>query len=160
MPAVLRHVFLDGEFMERERLLSGLDLAQVTARPGGATHSIYDELWHAAEWQRIVVERDEDPGEAWAPGGYPFPTEDPATLEEWHGLVERFLRGARQAVAWAESLEGRGEELEPGWPVADVLASLAAHNAYHLGKIVALRQVLGAWPPPEQAGGSPAGGAV
>jgi hypothetical protein len=25
---------------------------------------------------------------------------------------------------------------------------LAVHNAYHLGKIVALRQVIDAWPPP------------
>jgi hypothetical protein len=25
---------------------------------------------------------------------------------------------------------------------------LAVHNAYHLGKIVALRQVIHAWPPP------------
>ena len=144
-----RHLFLSGEFMARERLLSGLDLAQVTARPGGAPHSIHDELWHAAEWQRIVVERDESAGEAWSPGGYPFPAEGPASLEEWQDLVERYLSGARRAVAWAESLEGRGEELEPGWSVADVLASLAVHDAYHLGKIVALRQVLGAWPPPE-----------
>jgi hypothetical protein len=33
--------------------------------------------------------------------------------------------------------------------MADALNSLAVHNAYHLGKIVALRQSIGAWPPPE-----------
>lgn len=143
------HVFAAGEFMKRERLLSGLGLEQVTARPGKVPHSIYDELWHAAEWQRIVVERDEALGEAWLAGGEPFPTAVPKRVEEWHGLVEKFLHGAREAAKWGESLEGRGEELDPGWPVADVLASLATHNAYHLGKIVALRQVLGAWPPPQ-----------
>src|SRR5690606_39022384 len=143
-----RHLFLEGEYMPRARLLAGLTLEQVKARPGGAPHSIYDELWHAAEWQRIVVERDASAGEAWDPGGYPFPTEDPATIEDWHRLVERFLRGAERAVAWAESLDGRGEELEPGWRAADVMASLAVHDAYHLGKIAALRQALGAWPPP------------
>ena len=143
------HVFAEGEFMKRERLLSGLSLEQVTARPGMVPHSIYDELWHAAEWQRIVVERDETLGEAWLEGGEPFPSEVPVRVEEWQRLVEKFLGGAREAAKWGESLEGRGEELEPGWPAADVLASLATHNAYHLGKIVALRQVLGAWPPPK-----------
>jgi hypothetical protein len=31
--------------------------------------------------------------------------------------------------------------------MADELHSVAVHNAYHLGKIVALRQRIGAWPP-------------
>lgn len=146
---MLRHVFLEGEFMTRERLLSGLDLEQVTMRPGKVPHSIYDELWHAAEWQRIVVERDDGAGGDWtkAVGDELFPPEAPERVEEWELLVEKFLRGAKQAVEWGDSLAGPGEELEPGWPVTDVLASLAAHNAYHLGKIVALRQTIGAWPP-------------
>ena len=29
----------------------------------------------------------------------------------------------------------------------DAIQILATHNAYHLGKIVALRQFMGAWPP-------------
>jgi hypothetical protein len=31
--------------------------------------------------------------------------------------------------------------------VRDQLISLATHNAYHLGRIVLLRQLLQAWPP-------------
>jgi hypothetical protein len=31
--------------------------------------------------------------------------------------------------------------------MADELSSVAVHNAYHFGKIVALRQRIGAWPP-------------
>jgi hypothetical protein len=31
--------------------------------------------------------------------------------------------------------------------VRDQLISLAAHNAYHLGRIVVLRQLQQAWPP-------------
>jgi hypothetical protein len=31
--------------------------------------------------------------------------------------------------------------------IRDQLISLASHNAYHLGRIVVLRQLLGAWPP-------------
>jgi hypothetical protein len=35
--------------------------------------------------------------------------------------------------------------------VREQLESLTAHNGYHLGRIVLLRQLLGIWPPP--AGG-------
>src|SRR5690606_3171503 len=131
MADVWRHLFLAGEFMPRERLLSGLGLELVTARPGGVAHSIYDELWHAAEWQRIVVERDDETGGAWGEGGDPFPTSDPERISQWHALVEKYLRGARRAAQWGESLDGPGEELDPGWRVSDVLASLAVHDAYH-----------------------------
>jgi len=40
------------------------------------------------------------------------------------------------------------EEVGPGVTLAERLESLAVHNAYHLGKIVTLRQVIDAWPPP------------
>jgi len=40
------------------------------------------------------------------------------------------------------------KEVRPGVTLAEELESLAVHNAYHLGKIVALRQVIDAWPPP------------
>ncbi|MCC6650022.1 MAG: hypothetical protein IT348_02615 [Candidatus Eisenbacteria bacterium] len=52
----LEHLFLVGEFPERARLLSGLTLEQVTLRPDGASHSIYEELWHAAGYQRFILE--------------------------------------------------------------------------------------------------------
>jgi hypothetical protein len=38
--------------------------------------------------------------------------------------------------------------------MADELYCVAVHNAYHLGKIVALRQRLGAWPPTSASDGS------
>jgi hypothetical protein len=40
------------------------------------------------------------------------------------------------------------EQVGPGVTFAERLEGLAVHNAYHLGKIVALRQVIDAWPPP------------
>ena len=56
------HLFLTGEFPARADLLSGLTLEQVTLRPAGASHSIYEELWHAAAWgqsrERLAVEDD------------------------------------------------------------------------------------------------------
>jgi len=135
------HLFLTGEFRARADLLSGLNLEQVTLRPAGMPHSIYDELWHAAMWQRTVVERESPAG-----GDY-YPTVEPENEQQWHEVVRLFLDGARAAVAWGESPERLTLEVEPGVTMVDELHSLAVHNAYHLGKIVALRQMIGAWPP-------------
>jgi len=49
--------------------------------------------------------------------------------------------------AWGRSPEELAKEVSPGVTFADVLESLAVHNAYHLGKVAALRQAIGAWPP-------------
>ena len=48
----LEHLFLVGEFPERAHLLSGLTLEQVTLCPDGASHSIYEELWHVVAYHR------------------------------------------------------------------------------------------------------------
>ena len=134
------HLFLTGEFRPRADLLSGLTLEQVTRRPAGAPHSIYDELWHAAMWQRAVVEREKPPGAD-------YPSAPPEREEQWSDIVGLFLDGARAAIAFAESPERLALETKPGVTMADELHSVAVHNAYHLGKIVELRQMLGAWPP-------------
>jgi len=136
----LEHLFLTGEFPERARLLSGLTLEQVTLRPDGASHSIYEELWHAAGYQRSIVKGVQ------ATGDY-YPSAGPEHEQHWHDLVQQFLDDAQAAVALAEAPDRLALEVEPGVTMADELESVAVHNAYHLGKIVALRQRIGAWPP-------------
>ena len=145
--SIWEHLFLTGESRARADLLSGLTLEQVTLRPAGASHSIYEELWHAATWQRIVVERDKAAADACVRGGANYPSAAPDHEQQWHDLVQQFLEGAQAAVAWAQAPERLAVEAEPGVTMADELHSLAVHNAYHLGKIVALRQRIGAWPP-------------
>lgn len=144
---IWEHLFLTGEFPARADLLSGLTLEQVALRPEGASHSIYDELWHAATWQRVVIERNEAGGDAWQRGEPDYPSAAPEHEQQWHDLVRLFLDGARAAVAWGQAPERLALEVEPGVTMADELHSLAVHNAYHLGKIVALRQRIGAWLP-------------
>lgn len=143
-----KHLFVDGEFSPRMAMLSGLTFEQVTERPAGASNSIYEELWHVTKWQTIVVERDRAGGDAWLAGGPHFPGGPPDREQAWHDLVKEFLAGAERAVAWGESPEGSATQLDVGWTMKDALQSLAVHSAYHLGKIVALRQRIGAWPPP------------
>lgn len=144
------HLFIDGEFFPRARLLSGLTLAQVTMRPPGLGHSIYEELWHTAKWQSIVVRRDDPAAAEWVSGDQQFPSEMPNDERVWADLVTEFLSGSEKAAQWGRSPEALADEVRPGVTLADRLVSLAVHNAYHLGKIVALRQVIGAWPPPAE----------
>lgn len=140
---IFEHLFLVGEFAQRERLLSGLTLEQVTLRPDGASHSIYDELWHLVGYQQSIIE----------PGGPPpgdlYPTEAPKHEDEWRHLVRVFLSGARTAADLGQAPARLATEVEPGVTLADELNCVAVHNAYHFGKIVSLRMQIGAWPPKE-----------
>ena len=81
------HLFIDGEFMSRARLLSGLTVEQVSVRPPGLPHTIYEELWHTTQWQSIVVQCDEPAAAAWIDGGQDFPSEAPVNERMWEDLV-------------------------------------------------------------------------
>jgi len=140
------HLFLTGEFRAREDLLSGLTLEQVTLRPAGASHSIFEELWHASSIQRCIVEQDKEL-EAVLRGGTRYPSAAPEHEQQWRDLVHEFLEGARGAIALAQEPGRLAAEVEPGLTMGEELSCLAVHNAYHLGKVVALRQMIGAWPP-------------
>jgi uncharacterized damage-inducible protein DinB len=127
-------------------------------KPAGAPHSIYEELWHVVFWQQITLE--------WISGietPYPkssldgFPTVLDMEKESFSALAARFFAGLNAAVAAANDKSRHGRLVRcpsrPGHPVRTMtvleqLENLAAHNAYHLGRIVLLRQLLGAWPPP------------
>lgn len=125
-------------------------------RPAGAPHSIAEELWHIVFWQDHCLQ--------WARGvalDYPARAElgwklfAHITTEEWNELVARFDAGLRQAASYAgdSGMLNRFSTLkEPGAEVlvptvSEVLVGLAVHNAYHLGRIVFLRQLLHEWPP-------------
>lgn len=148
-------LFLTGEFAPRAHILAGLTLEQVGARPAGAPHSIYEELWHAQEWQRLTLDRDEAAYERWERGGQFPPQPAPEDERAWQELVRSFLSYSERAVersrdeTWLETDEA--EQL-PGFTWRNALEHLAVHSAYHMGKIVLLRQLLGIWsPPPDDA---------
>jgi uncharacterized damage-inducible protein DinB len=124
----------------------------------GATHTIYQELWHLAFWQQMTLDWISDVETPYpAKPTDPFPSEAQAAAEPWPELCKRFLEGAKRA-AEAASDTGRLDVMvrcpsRPGhavrlMSVRDQLISLAAHNAYHFGRVVVLRQILGTWPPP------------
>ena len=139
-------------------IVEGLPDDGAHRKVSAAPHTIYEELWHIVFWQQMTLD--------WIAGietpypanmADPFPNPAAIERESWDELRERFFRGMRVAAAVA------GDEIRldvlvtcpsrPGQParimtVREQLESLGAHNAYHFGRIVLLRQLLGCWPPP------------
>ncbi|HTX41824.1 MAG TPA: DinB family protein [Acidobacteriaceae bacterium] len=125
----------------------------------GATHTIYEELWHLTYWQQVMLDRVNGCGTP-SPdhNSASFPTTEQSRAEPWADLCRRFLAGANEAAALVD--RGGSSNLDkvvlcpsPENParsmtVREQLESFAAHNAYHFGRIVQLRQMLGSWPPP------------
>lgn len=141
-----KHLFIDGEYAQRKKILSGLTFEQVKHSPSEQLHSIYAELWHTTRWQTIVVERNKGIYETCQTDEL-YPAHPPEEEEEWFALVSEFLSGLEKALECASTPEKLGVEIEPGVTMSDILHSLAVHNAYHMGKIVAVRQIIGAWTP-------------
>jgi uncharacterized damage-inducible protein DinB len=139
-------------------ILEGLESEAAHAAIAGAPRTIYEELWHIVFWQQITLD--------WIRGietAYPvhasdgFPTPDDAAHENWDQLRERFFQTNREAAAAALDTSRLEVDVHcpsrPGMPtrmmtVREQLESLGAHNAYHFGRIVLLRQLQGLWPPP------------
>ena len=139
-------------------ILEGLGADIVHREVAGAPHTIYQELWHIAFWQQVTLNwigGIETTYPAHASSG--FPTRVDVDRESWAQLCQRFLDGSQKAAATTREVEKLDQPIRcpsrRGAPVRTMsvreqLESLAAHNAYHLGRIVLLRQLSGAWPPP------------
>lgn len=138
-------------------ILEDLNEALVHQKPNGAPHSIYEELWHICFWQQVTldwVSGIETPFPASPADG--FPTVLDMEREPWSQLCSRFFNGMDKAIAAAGEPSLLEEPIRcpsrPGHPtrimaIREQLENMGAHNAYHLGRIVLLRQLLGVWPP-------------
>jgi hypothetical protein len=141
-----------------EHILEGVDETLAHAATPGAPHTIYEELWHIAFWQEMSLEWVRGVERAYAEhASIGFPTLEQIAAEPWAVLRARFFVGMRLAGEYAEDaslLERVIRCPSPGGAPVRVmtargqLESLAGHNGYHFGRIVLLRQLQGAWPPP------------
>lgn len=146
MATIWQHLFVDDlEYAPARDILSGLGLEHVGTRPSGGVHTIYEELFHAALWQRSMLTSAKG-GALTEPTDWP-PTPAPPDEASWAALVADFLAGSEEAAKVGEQTERHNEVLPEGRTVRERLELLAVHNAYHLGKIVSLRQFMGFWPP-------------
>lgn len=120
-------------------------------RPDGAPHSPWEELEHLriAQWDILEFSRSEKHASPKWPEGYWPKSPAPPDEKAWEHSVAAFKKD-RQAMCaliadtntdlYAKIPHGDGQTvLREALLVAD-------HNAYHVGQLVMVRRLLGAWP--------------
>ena len=134
-----------------ERALDGLKAQQASTVPAGLPHSVAGIVAHVAFWQRYLlgVFRGEDPD--WvesADESWPGATTQELGTQEWEALKHGLLRDMDSLAAYAQD-EAFMQMHDPQGRFRIVpLTSFAGHGLYHLGQVVTIRQLIGAWPPP------------
>ncbi len=140
-------------FLNPRDALDGVTAALADRRVPGAPHTIAEIVAHLAFWQDWFACRCDATGGPMprsAAAGWPSPSPG-----DWDALQRRFLDGLDRLVALGAAIDP-ARRLDPPieFPplaeitVGEVMVHVATHNAHHLGQIVLLRQMLGAWPPP------------
>ena len=137
-----------GAHVEPKGVFSGLDWPAAGLRPRGVSHSLYQLLKHMSYWQDWVVR--------WLGGESPvvprhasgsWPAEaGPSGRRDWDEAVRQFRRRLvelERGCRGADLSSGRGRKSR-----LEMLHAIGAHNSYHAGQVVFLRQLLGKWPPP------------
>jgi uncharacterized damage-inducible protein DinB len=143
-------------FTRPEAALEGLSGEQAAAKPHGLPHSIAEIVAHMLFYQDLVnnvttgapLMLPRHASEGW-----------PAVaVDGWDSLRERFLAALRRgeeltgnAAALSRRLLPEGQEFFgfEKHTAGSLMADIAAHNAHHLGQVVTIRHLLGAWPPPQ-----------
>lgn len=126
--------------VDPRRALKGLDPALAARRPPGAPCSPLQLLAHLCRWQELALRALRGERVDWPPhqeAAGPEPPPDPGAWERW---ADRFLDGLEQARMLAA---GIGPEDEGRLRLVLIMA---LHQSYHLGQLVLLRRMLGAWP--------------
>jgi uncharacterized damage-inducible protein DinB len=140
-------------FLSAIHALDGLTPELADRRLPGAPHTASEIVAHLAFWQDWFAGRCDGtagPMPQSAAAGWPAP--EPGG---WTALRARFLDGLERVAALGASGDPARRLAPPiefpplaEMTVGEVIVHVALHNAHHLGQVVLLRQMLGAWPPP------------
>jgi uncharacterized damage-inducible protein DinB len=139
-------------YLAPAKALEGLGAAEAERHVPGAPHSVAEIVAHMAFWQDWWYARcagDAVPVVASAALGWPA-----VSADSWPGLRSRFVERLHQLALLSD-----GNLAAPVTPsiefpplakytIGEALVHVATHTGYHLGQVILLRQMLGAWPPP------------
>ena len=119
-------------------------------RPDGLPYSAWELLEHMRLAQRDILEYIRTPQHVspeWPAGYWPLPV--PPTKTAWDRSVRGFQADlktlADMAGDPATDLLSRVPHDPDGPTILHELLLVADHNAYHLGQLIVLRRILGAW---------------
>jgi uncharacterized damage-inducible protein DinB len=139
-------------YLPPHKALEGLSNQVAETRAPGTPHSIAEIVAHLAFWQDWFYDRCAGrPTPMVRSAALGWPAVSPGT---WPQISEAFLNRLQQ-LADTDDAAARSRLTPPiefpplaNYTVADALIHVATHNSHHMGQIILLRQLHGAWPPP------------
>ena len=133
-----------------EDAVKGLTPQQRGTKPAGFPHSAWMILEHLrlAQWDILEFSRNGKYRSPKWPEGYWPQTEAPPNAEAWSQSVEQFesdLDAMQELVKNPETDLFAKIPWGDGQTILREALLLADHNSYHLGQLVDVRRLLGAW---------------
>lgn len=140
-----------GAHAKFDEVIAGIPPKLYGEKPAGLPHSLWMLLEHMriAQWDILEFSRNAKHASPKWPEGYWPSTEAPPSPSAWNGSIKKFhqdLKAMENLVAdpatdlFARIPWGDGQTiLREALLVAD-------HNAHHLGQMLDVRRLLGAWP--------------
>lgn len=134
-----------------EEVLAELPLDCINSKPPNTPYSFWHFVEHLriAQWDILEFIRNPAHRSPEYPAGYrPAPNEI-TDQAGWRDSCERFLEDLE---ALKELIRDEGQDLlaplphAPGYCIFREVLLAADHNAYHIGEIAIMRQVMGLWP--------------
>lgn len=134
-----------------KKVLAGLKPELRHVRPADESHSVWEELEHIRLAQEDILRYTLDASwesPPWPAGYWPESTEE-LTEEKWSATVSGFSADLEEVINLVKDpqidLTAQIPHDEGRTYLREVLL-VADHNAYHFGKIVLVRKLLGNWP--------------
>jgi uncharacterized damage-inducible protein DinB len=149
-PSTLRDVLLEqlqtthnkkGWFASARDAVDGLTAEQASWRDGKGNHSVGQLAAHLVFWNRkqLADFNGETPPAYSGDNNETFNSFDTA---KWSATVREL---DEVMTAWERAVEAADEQKLQKW--ASTIAHIGAHNAYHIGQMIYVRKLQGAWDP-------------
>jgi DinB family protein len=133
-----------------KKAVSGMPEELRGRKPRGAPYTAWQQVEHMRICQWDILEYIRNPGHVspeWPSGYWPQPA--PSTKTAWDKSVRAFHADLKaledMAGDPATDLLGKVPHDPDGPTILHEMLLVADHNAYHLGQLIVLRRILGAW---------------
>ena len=154
-----RMVFGKGAHANARACLDGLTWELAGKRPQGSPYSTYGLVWHMSFWMENELERIDGRTPTYPEhASLGWPDDAPPNADEWSDAGARFRAALDRLARLAEAapevrsrtvpVTSQAGHANQGTTVEDVVWQTVVHTSHHLGQVVLLRRLLGAWPPP------------
>jgi hypothetical protein len=140
-----------GAHAKFDEIVAGVPPKILGQKPAGLPHSLWMLLEHLriAQWDILEFSRSSKHTSPKWPEGYWPKTEAPTTTAAWNASVKKFrqdLKAMQDLVNDSKTDLFARIPWSDGHTILREALLLADHNAYHLGQMLDVRRLLGAWP--------------